>query len=267
MLKMDHINLGEYWYCMNRIALWLVRNKKQFKTRSIYGFDGRTADYATIVQAVKDRGDDVGLDGLIAEFVECAIFDNSDLSFLPAYVTCSDKKTKLYLNTYVSMANRVSAYEVLNGRSPNIVYIKDENSSSNVDGVLSSFISKFGNVSCIDDCLEKIKGRRYAYYYNSAYNTQTTINRIYNRLGVNCTDSAQLFYRLAIALGYEVQFVHVRCSSGTGHVRLRLRKNGGSWFYRDPAAVLDGNSISYNWCSNGSVIAYNPSWIFSDLYQ
>ena len=45
---MDHINLGEYWYCMNRIAWWLVKNNKQFKTRCIYGFEGRTADYGTI---------------------------------------------------------------------------------------------------------------------------------------------------------------------------------------------------------------------------
>ena len=205
--------------------------------------------------------------------MECAIHDNSDLSFLPAYVTCSDNKTKLYTNTFVDMANRVSAYEVLNKQSPRIVYIKGENKVSTSTPTLDYFESKFGKCEYIDDAMSKIQGRGYAYYYNSVYNTNTTINRIANRQGVNCTDSAQLFYRLAYDMNnkygrkYEVQFVHVFCQSGTGHIRLRLKSNGGSWFYRDPSACLDGNGITYNWCSNGTVNAYNPSWIFSDLYQ
>jgi len=272
-MSINYINLGEYWYIMNRIAYWLVKNNKKFNTRTIYGYENRAADYATIIKVIKERGDKVELDGLVAEFVECAIFDNKDLSFLPNYVTCSDGKTKLYLDTYVDMANRVSAYEVLNGRSPNIVYIKKENKTSTSTPTLDYFESKFGKCEYIDDAMSKIKGRGYAYYYNSQYNTNTTINRIYNRQGVNCTDSAQLFYRLAIDMNnkygrnYEVQFVHVFCTSGTGHIRLRLRSNGSSWFYRDPSACLDGNSITYNWCSNGRVNAYNPSWIFTDLYQ
>ena len=269
----DYINLGEYFYCMNRIAWWLVKNNKQFKTRGLYAYENRVVDYATMIQAIKDRKDNVQLDGLVAEFVECAIHDNSDLSFLPAYVTCSDNKTKLYTNTFVDMANRVSAYEVLNKTSPKIVYIKGENKVSTSTPTLDYFESKFGKCEYIDDAMSKIQGRGYAYYYNSVYNTNTTINRIANRQGVNCTDSAQLFYRLAYDMNnkygrkYEVQFVHVFCQSGTGHIRLRLKSNGGSWFYRDPSACLDGNGITYNWCSNGRVNAYNPSWIFSDLYQ
>ena len=269
----DQINLGEYWYIMNRIAWWLVRNNKQFNTRTIYGYENRTADYATIIKVIKERKDQVALDGLIAEYVECAIYDNKDLSFLPAYVTCSDGKTRLYTNTYVDMANRVSAYEVLKGHSPSIIYIKNENTISGNTKVLDEFEKHFGKCEYIDEAMEKIQGCGYAYYYDSAYNTSTTINRISNGYGVNCTDSAQLFYRLAYDMNekygrnYEVQFVHVRCSSGTGHIRLRLRSNGGDWFYRDPSACLDGNSITYNWCSDGSVIAYNPSWIFDDLYQ
>ena len=270
----DQINIGEYWYIMNRIAWWLVRNNKQFNTRTIYSYENRVADYATIIQAIRNRGDNVELDGLIAEYVECAIYDNKDLSFLPAYVTCSDGKTKLYTNTYVDMANRVSAYEVLKGHSPNIVYIKGENTVSGNTKVLDEFEKHFGKCEYIDDAMEQIQGCGYAYYYDSAYNTSTTINRISNGYGVNCTDSAQLFYRLAYDMNekygrnYEVQFVHVRCSSGTGHIRLRLRNgSNGDWWYRDPSACLDGNSITYNWCSDGSVIAYNPSWIFDDLYQ
>lgn len=269
---MDYIDYGNYVWAMNRIAWWLVNNNKidKFKHRDLYDYFGRVADYNAVIQAIKDRkgNKDLMLDPLISEFVECAIHDNNDLSFLPSYVTLADGKTKLYLDTYVDMANRVSAYEVTKRQSPNIVYIKKENTTNaNKDSILQFFINKFGNVTCIDDCMEKIKGRGYAFYFNSAYNTMTTLNRIYNRQGVNCTDSAQLFYRLGIALGYEVQFVHVRCQSGTGHIRLRFRKNGGNWFYRDPSACLDGNGITYNWCSNGTIIAYNPSWIFTDLYE
>lgn len=263
----DKIGINEYWYLMNRLAYWLVNNNKQFNTRQVYGYFGRAADYGTIIRTIKDRGTNYQKDALIAEFVECAVFDNKTLSFMPNYVTGSDG-TKYYLDTVVSMANRVSAWEVTYGESPNFVYLIPKNTTSNTtDSTLQSFINYFGNVTCIDDCLAKIRNRGYAYYYNSAYNTENTLKRIYNRQGVNCTDSAQVFYRLALALGYECQFVHVRCQSGTGHVRLRLRKNGGSWFYRDPAAVLDGECVECNWCSNGTVLAYNPSWIFEDLYQ
>lgn len=263
----DRIGINEYWYLMNRIAYWLVNNDKKFNTRSIYNHFDRVADYGTIVRVLKERGTNYERDALMAEFVECAIYDNKNLSFMPNWVTGSDG-TKYYLDTVVSMANRVSAWEVTYGESPNFVYLKPKNTTSNTtDATLSLFKKYFGEVSCIDDCLEKIQSKGYAYYFNSAYNTETTIKRMANGSGVNCTDSAQVFYRLGIALGYEVQFVHVRCSSGTGHVRLRLRKNGGNWFYRDPAAVLDGESVTSNWCSNGTVWAYNPSWIFDDLYQ
>lgn len=275
-MSITQINFGEYTFCLNRIAYWLISNNKTFKTRDVYGYQNVASTKKDLITVIKNRGKNVKLDNsafIINEFVECAIFDNKDLSFLPNYVTCSDGKTKLYLDTYVDMANRVSAYEVLNGRSPNIVYIKKENKTSTSTPTLDYFESKFGKCEYIDDAMSKIKGRGYAYYYNSQYNTNTTINRIYNRQGVNCTDSAQLFYRLALDMNnkygrkYEVQFVHVFCQSGTGHIRLRLRSNGSSWFYRDPSACLDGNNITYNWCSNGRVNAYNPSWIFTDLYQ
>lgn len=274
-MSITQINFGEYTFCLNRIAYWLISNNKTFKTRDVYGYQNVASTKKDLITVIKNRGKNVKLDNsafIINEFVECAIFDNKDLSFLPNYVTCSDGKTKLYLDTYVDMANRVSAYEVLNGRSPNIVYIKKENKTSTSTPTLDYFESKFGKCEYIDDAMSKIKGRGYAYYYNSQYNTNTTINRIYNRQGVNCTDSAQLFYRLALDMNnkygrkYEVQFVHVFCQSGTGHIRLRLRSNGSSWFYRDPSACLDGNNITYNWCSNGRVNAYNPAWIFADLY-
>ena len=268
----EYIKINEYWYLMNRIAYWLVNNNKKFNTRSLYGYFDRVSDYGTIVNAIKERGTKYEDDALIAEFTECAIYDNKDLSFLPNYVTGSNG-VKYYTNTFVSMANRVSAYEVLYGVSPKIVYIQKENSTSeNTDAVLDEFEKYFGVCKTIDDALLAIRYRGYAFYFNSQVNTVNTIIRVAKKLGANCTDISQLFYRLSLGMNkkygthYEPQFVHVMCKSGVGHVRLRF-KNGGDWFYRDPAAVLDGESVTSNWCTDGRIIAYNPSWIFDDLYQ
>ncbi|WP_409200623.1 hypothetical protein [Methanobrevibacter sp. DSM 116169] len=261
---------------MNRIAGWLVVNNKEFNKRNIYGYFNRVADRGTIERTTKERylrGEFVA-DELIGEYTECAIVDNQNLSFLPLYVTGTNG-VKYYTNTFVDMANRVSAYEVLNGKSPAIVYLKKENNTSQNNGtVTTAFKNALGNFdNTIDGALRLIQGRGYAYYYNSSYNTQTTINRIRNKQGVNCTDVSQILYRIAIELGYEAQFVHVYCSKNPnkGHVRLRLRhpvNTEGTWIYRDGASVLSGNGIRSNWCeSKYALVGYNPAWIFNDLYQ
>ena len=91
--------------------------------------------------------------------------------------------------------------------------------------------------------------------------------------GSNCVDWGQVYYRIAKSLGYDVQFIHVKCRvSGTGHIRLRLRHKkhtSGNWINRDPAAVADTTSgnVRSIWCEDGNVIAIDPSWIFTDLYS
>ena len=273
-MGIEYINLGEYWYCMNRIAWWLVKNNKQFKMRNIYNHFDRVADQGTIIKAIKDRGDNVHLDNLIAEFVECAIFDNSNnLGFLPAYVTCSDGKTRLYADTFVDMANRVSAYECLHGRSPDIVYLKKYNTNSSSTPVLDLFESLFGKCEYIDDALAKIYNKGYSFYFSNGYNIADTIRRVKNGDGSNCYDIAEVLYRLAYDMNtkygrkYEVQFLHVWCPvSGYDHIRLRLRSDGGYWFYRDGAAVLDGESITSNWCgTSDNILEVNPSWLLASV--
>lgn len=147
-MSVEYINQGEYFYITNRIALWLIRNNKQFKTRNNYGYFGREADLNTIQTAIKDRGDKVALDPLITEFVECAIVDNTDYSFLPNYVTCSDGKTKIDKATYIDMCKRFSKYEVDNGRSPSIVYLKAPNSSSSSSSSTSELKPYLTNSGC-----------------------------------------------------------------------------------------------------------------------
>ena len=55
-------------------------------------------------------------------------------------------------------------------------------------------------------------------------------------------------------------------------VRLMLRHKkhtSGNWINRDPAAVADTTSSNVRsiWCEDGYIIAYDPSWIFTDLYS
>ena len=137
--------------------------------------------------------------------------------------------------------------------------------------ILEYFESKFGEVNSIDEALSKVEDHGYGYYYDSQYSNKECINRMARWAGINCTDSSQVFYHIGRALGYTVQFIHVECSSGTGHVRLRLKhpvNTGGEWIYRDPAAVLEdnGQGVSYNWCLSGYVLAYDPSWIYEDAW-
>ena len=118
--------MEQYWLLMNNIAYWLVKNNKKFNTRQVYGYQNRTADYGTIIKVIKERAGNTQPDSLIAEFVECAIYDNTDLSFLPNYVSEPyNKGNKLYRDVYVDMARRVSEWEVKhNGQSPNYVEVK-----------------------------------------------------------------------------------------------------------------------------------------------
>ena len=271
----DALSYNDYLYLMGRIAWWIINNNKPFKKRDVYGYFNEGIKQADLISKIKSRGENVVEDSLVAEFVECAIYDNSSsLEFLPNYVTGKDGE-KYYKTCYVDMANRVSAYETSNGASPRYVTIKNNNTtSSNTTTTTSNktyeaFVQYFGKVTDIDSCLTKIRGKGYSGYFNSRYDNITCIKRMYNHQPINCTDSSQVFYELAVALGYDVQFVHVKCSSGTGHVRLRLKhsKNTeGEWIYRDPASVLNGNSIKSNWCtSNYTLLAYDPAWIFTDL--
>lgn len=263
------ISFTEYSYLCARIAYWLLENKRSFKKRDYYNGQ-KLADLEKQIIAGKRTLKNKNVN----EYVEAAIFDNAkSLSFLPNYVT-GNGNIKYFKDTYVDMANRVRAYEITNGVSPAIVYIQNPhnnvtNATSNtINDTYNYFVKKFGKLTDFDSALSKIQGRGYAYYYNSRYSNITSIDRMANRQGVNCTDSSQVFYKLALALGYTVQFCHIKCSGGDGHIRLRLKhpKNtGGQWIYRDPAAILNGNGIRSNWCTSGKVIAYDPKWIFTDL--
>ena len=140
-----------------------------------------------------------------------------------------------------------------------------------VNEVYSYFIKVFGTFdNTIDGALRKIAGKGYGYYYDDVYSNKESINRMKTGQGVNCTDSCQVFYNIMlqlIKLGKykKVECLHVKCTGGDGHVRLRITLNDGSYIYRDPAAVLDSGNITHNWCSNGTLLAVNPQWFLNNI--
>jgi hypothetical protein len=132
--------------------------------------------------------------------------------------------------------------------------------------ILEYFESKFGKVTCIDDCLEKVQNKGYGYYYDDKLTNKQTIDGLATRGGTkpNCTDIHHVFWHLGKALGYDVRAIHVKCQSGTGHVRLDFNRGNG-WFSRDASAVADGNGITHIWCANGTKLATNPAWFMGNL--
>lgn len=267
----DKISYDEYKYLMNRIAYWLISNNKKIKMRDVYTYNGKAYKLKQVKEYIlKDKGKSSLVWG--RRFMDYAIRDNKSYELFPNYVT-GHNNVKYYLNTYIDMNKRVQSWTKEHKTTPNYVNVQGANNnnttSNTTDSTLQKCYDAFGKFNTIDEFLAKISGRGYAYYFNSIYNTVTTINRIKNKQGVNCTDSAQLTYRVALALGYTVQFVHVRCRvSGTGHIRLRLKAKGSdNWFYRDPASVLDGDGVTSNWCMDGTILAYNPSWVLADVME
>jgi hypothetical protein len=139
------------------------------------------------------------------------------------------------------------------------------------DEVFNYFVKVFGKVSTIDEALRKVKERGYAYYYDDTYTNKTSIDRMKAKKGINCTDSCQVFYHIAKALGYKVRVLHVYCSgTGGGHVRLQVKHSkhtSGNWINRDPACVLstNGKPLTSIWCSGGKLLDTNGSWFMQNM--
>ena len=264
-----YISWTSFCQGMNSIAFWLIQNKKNYKKRDYY-------QILTLKGSCKDiekKAKKLGNDKLVAMYTMALIKDNKSLDFLPNYVTLKDG-TRIDKAEYVDMAIRTEAYITANKRLPAIVY-RMSTLPDYKDSTMKLFINTFnfkGNT--IDEDLAIIaKKKLYSKYFDSQKTDKKTINDAKAGKGSNCVDWGQVYYRIAKSLGYEVQFVHVKCRvSGTGHIRLRLKHKkhtGGNWINRDPAAVADTTSgnVRSIWCEDGYLIAYDPSWIFTDLYS
>ena len=141
--------------------------------------------------------------------------------------------------------------------------------------VLAYFEKVFGvTIKYIDDVMEILDGRGYAYYYDDMYSNKETIDRIKAKKGVNCTDVTHIVHNIGLALinkykrYKKVETIHVRCSGGDGHVRSKFTNTNGTIFYRDGACALsaNGRGAYCNWCTSGyTLLATNPSWFMKDL--
>ena len=216
---------------------------------------------------VEKKAKKLGSDKLVTMYTMAAIKDNSSLDFLPNYVMLKNS-TKIDKAEYVDIAIRTEAFIRANGRLPAIVYRMSKLPDYS-DSTMKLFIKTFNyKRNTIDEALAIIaKKKLYSKYFDSQKTDQKTINDAKAGKGSNCVDWGQVYYRIAKSLGYDVQFVHVKCRvSGTGHIRLRLRHKkhtGGNWINRDPAAVADTTSgnVRSIWCDDGYLIAYDLSLI------
>ena len=148
------------------------------------------------------------------------------------------------------------------------VWIKPKEYPEQIYDYFVQKLGKFNNT--IDGALSLVDGKGYGGYSDDRYSNKTSIDRMADEDGINCTDSCHVFMNIAkhlIKLGKykRVDCIHVGCQSGVGHVRLRIQLNDGTYIYRDPASVLDGNGVTSNWCMNGEFWAINPSWFLENL--
>lgn len=191
---------------------------------------------------------------------------------MPNYVAWNDYAIIPRLLAYALA--RMLIYYADNGAFPKYVNFNDKcytKPTESQNEVFKYFVEKFGKISCIDDALDKISGNGYGYYYDDVYSNKTSIDRMANGYGVNCTDSCHVFYNIALEFikqgkYKDVECLHVLCSGGDGHVRLRIQLNDGDWIYRDPACTLSNGGYC-NWCSNGELLAIDPSWFKENLYR
>ena len=191
---------------------------------------------------------------------------------LPNYIIINGKKMKM--QDYVYMFSRILVYYFNNGTYPRYAEVNSKaftKPTETVNEVYDYFVKVFGKFdNTIDGALKKIAGKGYGYYYDDKYSNKEAIDRMKTGKGVNCTDSCDVFYNIMlqlIELGKykKVECLHIKCRGGDGHVRLRITLKDGSYIYRDPAAVLDSGVITKNWCSNGTLLAVNPSWFMNNL--
>ena len=190
---------------------------------------------------------------------------------LPNFVTIDGKQRCSIILFMLQLSKILNAYD---GAFPSRILINSqdlvkEKPKTYMEEIFDYFCKKFGKPTTIDGALEKIQGRGYGFYYNDKLSNKQVIDGLAgNGEKPNCTDVSQMMWWIGKALGYDVRAIHVMCQSGVGHIRLQFRhsKNtDGQWINRDPASVIDGNSVSSIWCQNGTYLATNPQWFMNDL--
>lgn len=196
----------------------------------------------------------------------------------PNYIIIQKKKISPLV--MLDILSRIADFKLTNKRLPNTVKVTHKivkkNTASPIqskDTVFNYFIKIFGNVSTIDETLNKIKNKGYGHYFNDYLSNKQVIDNLKTsgKQKPNCTDIMQMLYHIGKALGYDVKIIHVKCAgSGEGHVFGKFRHSkhtGGKWIVRDGACVIsdNGRPVTCVWCENGAVQAVNPSWFMENV--
>ena len=190
---------------------------------------------------------------------------------LPNYIKCTTKLMRVSDYTYMFSCILVEYDKTrILPKTVNVNSKAFVKPTETVNKVYTKFVKTFGKITCIDDALEKIAGKGYGYYYDDQKSNFETIEAIESDSDEddpNCTDATQMMKNVADGTKKykRVDCVHVKCKGGDGHVYLKVTQKDGSVFYRDPAAVLDSGIVTKVWCSDGNVLAINPSWWLSNL--
>lgn len=165
---------------------------------------------------------------------------------------------------------RIVIYQYKNNKLPGYVNVNSKcftKPTETGNAVYDYACKKYGRTfKTLDDILEYVANHfNYEFYFDdSKSNKQVTDSK-----AGNCTDLLQWLINMVEPLGYEWKCLHVQCrQSGTGHVRGQFRHKKyteNTWVNRDIAAVADNGSIHSIWCSDGYLLATNPSWFVENL--
>lgn len=196
-------------------------------------------------------------------------FNQMNAMLQPYVAICGGADTDELANNIIDWLNAINTNDDPEPPAPEETPETPTGQESRHVKILNYFEDHFGECQYIDDALEKIQGRGYAFYFSDGYNMYETIDRVDNGDGANCFDIAEVLYHCAKGMNekygrnYTVEYLDVWCPvSGYDHIRLRLN-NGEVTFYRDPACVLDGGDITDNWCgTSDNILEVNPSWIY-----
>jgi len=186
---------------------------------------------------------------------------------------------------YDDMEKRCVAYVKAHG-IPKTITINKSGVPKRVVGTIQKQLESFlGQFNSFSEYYNKIIGRGYGHYNNDVKTLAQEITALKNKTGLNCSDAVQLSANLAIEMGYKVAYEHVICSSGEGHIRLKIDgkefgdhgSDARNWKSVDTAAALSVGSkysIGKCWCENGKVISLikpdgqfigqNDKWLITD---
>ncbi|MBQ9026870.1 MAG: hypothetical protein IJ743_00595 [Bacilli bacterium] len=227
---MSTISHDTYEILLNLIGFWLLDNHKVFKTRDVYEYQGRIADRKAVESALTYRRKTASSDGLTGRYVEAAIVDNTDWSFMPNYVTYQN--TKYMKANVINMIQRVLQYESVHGRIPLTVGTEISTSGSSTSNSLNPYLASKG-CSGMGQCTG---------YYCA------------------CNSLQQAFYRLTGKLISESTIASVAgtTTAGTGHSGI---ETAVAWFNKKY-----GYNLKISW-KNFSELGSSQSARFTKLQE